>query len=98
MHIIVVPIRGDFFHSKAAFAPNAPLTSELWERNGLEQVRMRASSQEQECQLCVVLLPRHQPVGFDVTLPGLNALVNQFVRAVLEGQSACSSEQSDCFI
>ena len=42
----------------------------------LEQVRMRASSQEEQRQFSVVLLPRHQPVWLDVALPGLNALVN----------------------
>ena len=30
---------------------------------------MRARLQEQQCELAIVLLPRHQPVGLDVALP-----------------------------
>ena len=45
---------------------------------------MRASLQEQECQLCVVLLPCHQPVRLDVTFPDTLKLARQFVWAVLE--------------
>ena len=49
---------------------------------------MRAGLQEEQRQLHVVLLPRHQPVRLNVALPGLFFLIDKFVRMVLHGQRA----------
>lgn len=35
----------------------------------LEQIRMRTSLKKEEGQLCVVLLPSHQPVWLNVAFP-----------------------------
>ena len=54
---------------------------------------MRASLQEQECQLCVVLLPCHQLVGLDVTFPDSLKLARQFVWTVLCRQRTVGSKK-----
>ena len=56
---------------------------------------MDACLQEEECQLGVVLFPRHQPVGFYVTLPLSILVARQLVRAILGGQRARCSEQDN---
>lgn len=54
---------------------------------------MCAGLQEEQRQLGVVLLPRHQPIRLNVTFPGLYLLVGKLVRAVLHGQRACGGKQ-----
>ena len=54
---------------------------------------MRAGLQEKKCQLHVVLLPRHQPVWLNVTLPDTLKLARQFVWAVMCGQRTVGSEK-----
>ena len=60
-----------------------------------EQVRVRACSQEQECKFGVVLIPCHQPVGLDVTLPLSFMVARQLVWTIFGGQCTSSSEQGD---
>ena len=54
---------------------------------------MRARLQEQQRQLHVILLPRHQPVRLYVALPLSVHVARQLVWTVLCGQRACSSKQ-----
>ena len=54
---------------------------------------MRSGSQEEECELRVILLPRHQPVGLDVALPDAVHVARQLVGAVLGRQRTGSFEQ-----
>ncbi len=59
---------------------------------------MRTGLQEEQRQLHVVLLPRHQPVRLDVALPYTLKFARQFVRTVLCRQRAVGFEQSYCII
>ena len=56
---------------------------------------MRTRLQEEKRQPCVILLPSHQPVRFDVTLPATIELPRQFVRAVLYGQGTVLCKLGD---
>ena len=84
---------GGFF--KAAFAPNAPLTSDFIGEGRLEQVGMRAGLQEQQRQLHVVLLPYHQPVWLDVTFPLSVSVARKLMWSITHGQCASGFEQSN---
>lgn len=56
---------------------------------------MGACLQEEQRQLRVVLFPRHQPVGLNVAFPLTLTVARQPVWAILGGQRASFSEQSD---
>ena len=63
-----------------------------------EQVCVRAGLQEKQCQFGVILIPCHQPVGLDVTLPNSLQLARQLVRAILCGQRAVGSKKPHRFV
>lgn len=56
---------------------------------------MGASLKEEERQLVVVLLPRHQPVGLYVTFPLVFAIARQLVGTILGGQGAIGFEKGN---
>ena len=56
---------------------------------------MCAGSREQEYQLCVVLFPYQEPVGFEVTLPATAVLPRQFVWTIAHGELAFGLQQTD---
>ena len=57
---------------------------------------MGASSEEEERQLRIILLPCHQPVGFDVALPNAVHVARQFVWSVMLWQRASGFKQVHC--
>ena len=61
----------------------------------LEQIRMCASSCEQEYQLCVVLFPNQEPVGFEVALPATAVLSRQLVWTIAHRELAIGLQQTD---
>lgn len=58
-----------------------------------EEIGMRASLEEQERELVVILLPRHQPVRLDVALPLVLMVALKLVRLILSRQRASGLKQ-----
>ena len=58
---------------------------------------MCAGLQEKQNQLCVVLLPCHQPIWLNVALPLPLQIARQFVWTVLSRQRSCGCKQLHCF-
>ena len=56
---------------------------------------MCAGSCEQQYQLCVVLFPYQEPVGFEVAFPATAVLSRQFVWTVAHGKLAICLQQTD---
>ena len=56
---------------------------------------MRTRLEEQQCELIVILLPRHQPVRLNVALPLALMVTLQLVWLILCRQSACLGESPD---
>ena len=54
---------------------------------------MGIRSEEEERQLRIILLPSHQPVGFDVALPNAVHVARQFVWPVMLWQRASGFKQ-----
>ena len=56
---------------------------------------MRTGSCEQKYQLCIVLFPDQEPVGFEVALPATAVLPGQFVGTIAHGKLAVGLKQTD---